>query len=144
MDMLADGSVMHGGTYNANAMAIAAALAALDQLSTDGGASHARLCCVSGLLIEGLEDLSKSSGGSFCVQGVGPVFNTTFDAPSPITDYRSYQASNIAKQIAFITALDAEGVRVTGRGTWFVSTEHSEADVERTLELAEQALREVG
>ena len=35
MDTLADGSVMHGGTYNANAMAIAAALASLDQLSAD-------------------------------------------------------------------------------------------------------------
>ena len=72
------------------------------------------------------------------------MFNTTFDAPGPITDYRSYQSSNIAKQIAFITELDAEGVRVTGRGTWFVSTAHTEADVERTLEAAEQALRQVG
>ncbi len=144
MDTLADGSVMHGGTYNANAMAIAAALASLDQLSADGGAPQARLRQVSGLLVDGLERLSKFSGGSLCVQGVGPVFNTTFDAPGPITDYRSYQSSNIAKQTAFITELDAEGVRVTGRGTWFVSTAHTEADVERTLEAAEQALRQVG
>jgi len=144
MDTLGDGSVMHGGTYNANAMAIAAALASLDQLSADGGAPQAHLRQISGLLADGLESLSKFSGGSLCVQGTGPVFNTTFDAPGPITDYRSYQSSNLAKQSAFITELDAEGVRVTGRGTWFVSTAHTEADVERTLEAAEQALRQVG
>jgi glutamate-1-semialdehyde 2,1-aminomutase len=98
---------------------------------------------VAGLLVEGLERLSKDTGASLSVQGVGPVFNTAFDPPGPITDFRSYQASNLAKQLAFITALDAEGIRVTGRGTWFVSLAHTEADVELTLDAADQALRRI-
>ena len=143
MALLGDGSVMHGGTYNGNAMAIAAALAALDALSGPGGGPHLRLTQVAGLLVEGLERLSKDTGESLAVQGVGPVLNTTFDPPGPVTDYRSYQLSNLTKQLAFITALDAEGVRVTGRGTWFVSTAHTEADVELTLDAAAEALRRI-
>jgi glutamate-1-semialdehyde 2,1-aminomutase len=71
------------------------------------------------------------------------VLNTAFDPQGPITDYRSYRSCNVAKQLAFITALDSEGIRVTGRGTWFVSTAHTEADVELTLVAAEHALQHV-
>jgi glutamate-1-semialdehyde 2,1-aminomutase len=142
MDRLGNGSVMHGGTYNGNAMAVSAALAALDALSGDG-APHKRLSYLSGLLVEGLERISKDHGGSLAVQEVGAVLNTAFDPPGPINDYRSYRPCNVAKQLEFITALDAEGVRVTGRGTWFVSTAHTEADVELTLAVAERALRHV-
>jgi glutamate-1-semialdehyde 2,1-aminomutase len=143
MGLLGDGTVMHGGTYNANAMALAAALAALDTLSGPDGLAQGRLAQTAGTLLEGLERLARDSGAGLAVQGVGPVLNTTFDPPRPITDYRSYQASNLAKQQAFITALDAEGVRVTGRGTWFVSTAHTEADVELTLGAAARALRRI-
>jgi glutamate-1-semialdehyde 2,1-aminomutase len=143
MQLLGNGTVMHGGTYNGNAMALAAALAAIDTLSDRAAAPHVRLRYVAGLLVEGLERLSKDTGASLSVQGVGPVFNTAFDPPGPITDFRSYQASNLAKQLAFITALDAEGIRVTGRGTWFVSLAHTEADVELTLDAADQALRRI-
>jgi glutamate-1-semialdehyde 2,1-aminomutase len=143
MDRLGNGTVMHGGTYNGNAMAVNAALAALDALSDDDGAVHKKLRHLSDLLVEGLERISKDQGGSLAVQGVGAVFNTAFDPPGPITDYRSYLSCNVAKQLAFNKALDAEGVRVTGRGTWFVSTAHTEADVELTLAAAEHALPHV-
>ena len=143
MQLLASGAVMHGGTYNGNAMAVAAAVAALDALSDKDKAVHARLRHVGELLVEGLERLSSGGTGSLSVQGVGPVFNTAFDPPGPITDCRSYLASNLSKQLAFISALDAEGVRVTSRGTWFVSTAHTEADVELTLEAADRALRRI-
>ncbi len=141
MDLLGNGTVMHGGTYNGNAMAVAAALAALDALS-DGDA-HKKLRYLSGLLAEGLERISEGQGGSMVVQRAGAVLNTAFDPPGPITDYRSYRLCNPAKQLAFITALDAEGVRVTARGTWFVSTAHTEADIEITLAAAEHALQQV-
>jgi glutamate-1-semialdehyde 2,1-aminomutase len=143
MDRLGDGTVMHGGTYNGNAMAVTAAVAALDALSADDGAAQKKLRHQSDLLVEGLERISKDQGGSLAVQGVGAVFNTAFDPPGPITDYRSYRSCNVAKQLAFNKALDAEGVRVTGRGTWFVSTAHTEADVELTLAAAEHALPHV-
>ncbi|HUB69775.1 MAG TPA: aminotransferase class III-fold pyridoxal phosphate-dependent enzyme [Acidimicrobiales bacterium] len=143
MDLIVSGGVMHGGTYNANAMAIAAGLAALEELTDPDGSKYSRLRSLSGALVEGLERLSKDSGGSLNTQAVGPVFNTTFDAPGPITDLRSYQASNIAKQRAFIDALDGNGVRVTSRGTWFVSFAHTDEDVEATLLAADRALREI-
>jgi glutamate-1-semialdehyde 2,1-aminomutase len=143
MDLLGNGTVMHGGTYNGNAMAITAALAALDALSDADGTVHKRLRYLSGLLVEGLERISKGQGGSLAVQGAGAVLNTAFGPSGPVTDYRSYRSCNLAKQAAFITALDAEGVRVTARGTWFVSTAHTEADIELTLAAAEHALSHV-
>lgn len=141
MERIGDGSVMHGGTYNANAMGVAAALAALEALSAGDGAGLGRLASFGEQLMEGLAELSKATGGALEVQGLGAVFNTTFSAPGPITDYRSYQASDLAKQAAFITALDLEGVRVTGRGTWFMSLAHDEVDLDMTIEAAGRALR---
>jgi glutamate-1-semialdehyde 2,1-aminomutase len=63
--------------------------------------------------------------------------------PAGVSDYRAYAGLDAARQRAFLRALQDGGVRVTARGTWFLSTAHSEADVEQTLRVAERALRAV-
>jgi glutamate-1-semialdehyde aminotransferase len=40
----------------------------------------------------------------------------------------------------FIEALLLRGIRPTSRGTWFVSTAHTAADVERTLAAVDAAM----
>jgi len=56
-------------------------------------------------------------------------------------DYRSFARHTDANRLpAFLHALQEEGVRPTSRGTWFLSTAHTEADVEATIRAAERAL----
>jgi len=58
-----------------------------------------------------------------------------------VTDYRSYQqCSDGARLRGFLHALQEHGVRPTSRGTWFLSTAHTDADVEETIRAAEAAL----
>jgi glutamate-1-semialdehyde aminotransferase len=45
---------------------------------------------------------------------------------------------------AFLLALLKCRIRPTGRGTWFLSTEHTESDIETTLEGVRRALRDLG
>jgi glutamate-1-semialdehyde 2,1-aminomutase len=75
------------------------------------------------------------------VQGLGSVFNTAFGAGQPPTDYRSFQRFSDAGRLRrFLHALQEHGVRPTSRGTWFLSTAHTDADVEQTIRAAEAAL----
>jgi glutamate-1-semialdehyde aminotransferase len=54
---------------------------------------------------------------------------------------RSYEQSSDAAQLqGFLHALQDHGVRPTSRGTWFLSTAHTDADVEETIRAAEAAL----
>ena len=105
----------------------------------------------------GLREHARSAGVPLLVQGLGPVFNTAFlpraagapdgwpsgAPPGGVSDYRAYAGLDAARQRAFLRALQDGGVRVTARGTWFLSTAHSEADVEETLRVAGRALRAV-
>jgi glutamate-1-semialdehyde 2,1-aminomutase len=140
MKLIGDGVVMHGGTYNANAMSVAAAKASLETLSDPEQQVHVGLHATTDLLIHGLEQISAGHGGELRVQGVGGVINTTFSPPTAIFDYHTYHASDLARQRTFIQFMDEEGVRITSRGTWFLSAAHTERDVEIALEAGERVL----
>lgn len=133
MELTSAGNVVHGGTYNANLVSVAAAHATLRLLTADGGSRYRGLSATGEALIDGMRRLSGDHMPSLHVQGLGAVFNTTFSDGGSIVDYRSYQRSNISLQRRFLRRLQDRGVRVTQRGTWFLSTEHTAADVEETL-----------
>jgi glutamate-1-semialdehyde 2,1-aminomutase len=76
------------------------------------------------------------------MQGVGPMFQLWF-SETPIRDYRDAAPHlNSPKYAALARALHERGVMVhpSNIELWFVSTVHSEDDVERTLEAFEGAV----
>src|SRR6202035_5090002 len=92
----------------------------------------------------GLRRVAERADVRMLVQGLGTVFNTAFGAGQPVTDYRSYQrCSDSAHLQRFLHALQEHGVRPTSRGTWFLSTAHTDADVEETIRATEVALASV-
>ena len=93
--------------------------------------------------MDGLRGHAARLGSDLIVQGLGAAFNTTFGR-GPVRDYRVYLATDRARQQRFLRALQDRGVRVTARGTWFLSAAHDEADIERTLDAAADALTVVG
>ncbi len=143
MDLIGEGRVLHGGTFNSNVISVVAAIAALDELTGDNGRRYAAMERLGEELMAGIEALAASCDLPLRVQGLGMVFNTHFGDGDLPTDYRTYAGADLARQRALLLELQNAGVKVTSRGTWFLSTAHTRDDVERTLEAAAAAFAAV-
>ena len=140
MEFVADGRVLHAGTYNASTVAIAAAKASLDVLSRPG--TYERLSAVSERLQEGMAKILESAGIIARIQGVGPMFQIWF-SDTPVHNYREAAGYlNSPRYAALVNALLARGVMVhpSNIELWFVSTVHTDEHVDRVLEAFEDAV----
>ncbi|MBI1779121.1 MAG: aspartate aminotransferase family protein [Proteobacteria bacterium] len=140
MERLFTHGVLHGGTYNANVVSTSAALAALDELEADDGAVYAAMEKKGARLMEGLKQLARKHGLPLLVQGLGAVFNTAFTDQPAISDYRSAARADAALLTRFVDLLQEEGVRITTRGTWFLSTAHTDQQIEASIAATDKAL----
>jgi glutamate-1-semialdehyde 2,1-aminomutase len=143
MDQVSDGAVLHAGTYNANSVAVAAASASLDVLARPG--THARLFALSERLTDGMAGIFERAGVPVQIQGVGPMFQFWF-SETPIVEYRdAARHLNSPAYAALARALHERGVMVhpSNIELWFVSTVHTEADIDETLDAFEAAVHAV-
>jgi glutamate-1-semialdehyde 2,1-aminomutase len=152
MQLLADGRVIHAGTLNAHVGCVAAALASLRLLEADGGAAYRKLYELGGQLQAGLAKLAAETGQPIQITGPGPVFHVGFvrtdwvesRGGSHVRNYRDVVATYDAEKYGqFVQAMAARGVRLIGRGIWYLSTAHTREDVELTLDRARQCLMEL-
>ncbi len=91
--------------------------------------------------MEGLRDLASKHELDFLTQGPGPVFSVTFTDAPEICDYRSHKSNADEEAYGkFCQGMRDRGVRLIGRGVWFVSTVHTESDIDRTLAAADETL----
>jgi len=141
MDLIGQGLVMHGGTYNSNVVSVVAAIETLEQLSNEHEDAYGRMDKLGRKLMEGLLQMAAELDAGLKIQGLGSVFHTYFGNGRQPVDYRSYCETDQARLRQFVDALLDRGVRITSRGTWFLSTAHSEADIEETLAAAREALQ---
>ncbi len=140
MELFASEGVVHAGTFNANRLSCAAALATLCALRNEGGKVYSRMRKVGTGLIEGLKQMAMETDLPLHIQGLPTVFHTAFTDEKSITDYRSYHSGRLDLQSQFVMLLRERGVYITGRGTWFLSAAHTDGDVEQTLKTAKSAL----
>lgn len=140
MELFASGRVNHSGTYNANVPSMSAAVAALGVLSASGGAAYERMNARGSALMDGIAQAARQQGVDLQVSGLPTAFHTCFASHS-IDDYASYLRADQGRLSAFLRALLQCRIRPTGRGTWFLSTEHTESDIETTLKGVRLALR---
>jgi glutamate-1-semialdehyde 2,1-aminomutase len=139
MELAGNGSVLHGGSFNGHTASVAAALATLDELSRPG--VYEQMEARGEALMDGLREVASMHDAPLHVQGLGTVFNTAFSDGAAVTDYRSFARHCDAARLGpFLHALQDGGVRPTSRGTWFLSTAHTDADIEATIRAAERAL----
>jgi glutamate-1-semialdehyde 2,1-aminomutase len=123
--------VMHGGSYNAQPVAMAATVATLSAL-TDGQV-HARMEQRGQRLMNGIAKALTEADIPARIQGFPQIFHVALGVTGPITDYRSSLASDKARYVKFTTGLLSHGVRALERGAWFLSDAHSDAVVEETI-----------
>ena len=140
MSMFGDGSVLHGGTYNAQSICMAATCAALTEISS--GSVHASIQLVGQQLIEGLQESFAAHGIPATIVGFPSVFHVRVGA-GDAHDYRSAQAADAQLYANIATALLRRGIRILPRGTWFLSSVHTPSDIERTIDAVDSVLADL-
>src|SRR5947209_8515844 len=130
------------GTLTGNPVACAAGLATLDVLRQAG--TYERLHALGDRLARGLRQVAQSAGVSLQVLGDGPVLQVYFTDQSSLRNHRDLLLRTGPRQAAqFGYELIRRGVYCTPGGKLYLSLSHSDADIDRTLEIAAQALRAI-
>ena len=139
MQLMADGIVVHAGTMNSNTPTVAAALATIETLEQDN--IHPRLFELGLRLKAGLQKAAKQSGHpDFLVQGPGPMLHTGFTNLEKVSDYRGTLSYDKARYAEFSCAMLDGGIRLIGRGLWYISGAHTAADIDRAVETTARVL----
>ncbi|MBB5439992.1 glutamate-1-semialdehyde 2,1-aminomutase [Pedobacter sp. AK017] len=141
MRLIADSRVIHAGTMNSGNASIAAALATIQVLEREN--PYENMFLLGERLMEGLCKAAKDTGKQLLVQGPGPMFSIAFTQLDQIKDYRDTLQSDRLKLGKFISGMHNEGVRIIGRGLWYISAAHREEDIEFALHKAQKVLKEM-
>jgi glutamate-1-semialdehyde 2,1-aminomutase len=140
IEMVTDGRTMHGGTYNSSPLVCAAVIAAARATGADG--FYDELDARGRRLADGLVRAAREAGVDACWSGTGALFQLWF-ASDPPRDYRRAHAVIAASPFATLHAeLRERGILIQPpqEGLWLMSGAHTDADVDRTLEAAVEAM----
>jgi glutamate-1-semialdehyde 2,1-aminomutase len=138
MRPLSEGSVIHAGTMNSGQASIAAALATLDVLKSEN--VHERLYTLGRAVMDGLREAARKAKQPLLVQGPGPMFHAGFTPLKEVAEFRDCLSYDKAKYAAFVRGMQEQGVRLIGRGLWYISAAHTESDVRRCIQAASEVL----
>jgi glutamate-1-semialdehyde 2,1-aminomutase len=153
MQPITDGRAIHAGTLNAHVGAVAASLASIRLLEADNRSAYALLHRLGDRLQVGLAELAGQAGHAMRTTGPGPVFHAGFiradqRAPATLPAPRHYRDAvrmyDSEMYAQFVRAMAQRGVRLIGRGIWYLSTAHTDRDVDQTIDAARGALAEIG
>jgi glutamate-1-semialdehyde 2,1-aminomutase len=114
------------GSYFTSTVPMAAALACLDELEACGAIEHMRV--LGTRLQSGLEELSHGHGVPALCSGPPAM---------PFLSFR--EDERFARNRLFAAACAERGVYLAPYHNWFLSAAHTEADIERTLQVADEA-----
>ena len=134
------GPIYQAGTLSGNPLAVAAGLATLRILRDEP--PYERLEILSARLAEGLDRAATDAGVPHVVQRVGSML-TLFFRPGPVWDYDDAKGSDTALFGRFFWEMLARGVYLpcSQFEAAFVSSSHTEAEIDHTIEAAGEALR---
>jgi glutamate-1-semialdehyde 2,1-aminomutase len=137
MSLVAAGTVSMAGTYAANGIAVAAANAALDELSQPG--KYEALFARCERFYDRLSEILKAHRLPGYVVGLGPVLQVWF-AEHPIKNYRdaARYANHDLFRLWWESMLEHDILFHPGAfENLFVSFAHSDEDIDRTLKAAD-------
>jgi len=141
MELIAEGKVIHAGTMNSGNPTVAAALATIEVLEQEN--PYERMYRLGRKLMDGLREAAVDTKQDLVIQGLGPMFVTYFGKKGQCTDYRDTLGNDKAKLSQFIAGLHDRGVRVIGRGLWYISAAHTEKDIDKAVQTAVDVLKEL-
>ncbi|MFO1320811.1 MAG: aspartate aminotransferase family protein [Burkholderiales bacterium] len=124
-------------TLNGNPICAAAGLAALEVLSQPGVYDH--LHAIGSRLRAGIVAAAKRHGYDVQVPGEDAVFGVRFTARAPIRTWVDHATSDKDLGWRWAMALLERGLLVNPNEKFYISLAHTQADVERTLKIMDDA-----
>ncbi len=141
MELLENATVIQAGTMNSCNPTVAAALATIQVLEREN--PYERMFFLGKKLMEGIREAAQANNQQMVIQGPGPVFNTSFSYLQSIQDYRDNLETDKVKLGKFIAAMQNQGVRIIGRGLWYISAAHTAEDIEFAIEKVNKVLKKL-
>jgi glutamate-1-semialdehyde 2,1-aminomutase len=137
------GPVYQAGTFAAHPLAIAAGRATFDVIDGDPGL-YDRLEATGARLAEGLAAAIRDTGARARVQRVGSMW-TPFFSGAPVRSWADAGAVDTSAHAAFFRGMLARGVLLPPSAfeSAFLSTAHTDVDIDHTITAARAALSEV-
>ena len=131
--------VTQTGTFSGNPLSTTAALATIGELEREG--AYETLFARGRRLMEGLQAMLDAAGLPARVTGEPPAFQVWF-TDEEIVDFRSTLRADHAMNVRFTELLLDRGI-VKAHEKFFVSTVHSDEDIDRTIAAIEGAVAEL-
>ncbi len=133
MAPLESGGLSQRGTYNGNPLSAAAAIACLDYLAEHADQCFPRMDRYAMAIAEHVRDTARRVGTAVTANCVGPCVQLF----GGVTDVATLQAlPNVSKEqtLCLTELLVRRGVATIPRGLMYVSTAHTDADIDTTLQ----------
>jgi glutamate-1-semialdehyde 2,1-aminomutase len=136
------GPVYQAGTYSGNPVSVSAALATLQSLKKRAGQVYSRLEKMGDEMRRGIGDHLESARVVAQVNGLGSMFQLFF-TDRQVTDYHSAKSADIRKYEEYFRSLLASRVFIPPSQfeTCFLSTVHTEDEIEATLDAIGPAVK---
>ncbi|OOV86249.1 glutamate-1-semialdehyde 2,1-aminomutase [Oceanospirillum linum] len=133
------GPVYQAGTLSGNPLAMAAGIALLNSISTPG--FHDALFAKVDKLCAGLEAAAKEAGVPFITQKAGGMFGVFFTDKPAVTGFADVMECNNEHFNKFFHIMLEEGIYLAPASyeAGFVSSAHTDDDIEKTLAAARKA-----
>jgi len=141
MDTIAPvGAVYQAGTLSGNPIAMTAGIALLNILKDPK--VYEELDRKGKKFGDGLKEAAQEAGVAAQFTRVGSL-NCMFFTDQPVYDFQSAKTSDTAKYAAYFKSMLEEGIALAPSQfeAAFVSTAHTDADIERTIEAAKKSLK---
>lgn len=138
MDWVAPlGPAYQAGTLAGNPLSVQVALAALEILRRPG--TYQRLESDGAYLSQGLLEIARKHGHTVQLGRNGSMF-TLYFCDRPVTDYRGAERSDADRFGAMFRGFLDRGVCLAPSRfeAWMISVQHSRADLDQTLQIAEE------
>ena len=130
------------GTFNANPIAMAACKATMNELEKPG--TYENVAKLTKKLTDGINEVARKKGIKLFCSSIASIWQIAFGIDEQLADYRdSFRVDKMAYQTLRKGALE-RGIRMhPTRGREYVSTEHTDEDMEKTLSVIEEVLDEM-
>ena len=136
------GDAYFAGTFNGNAVSMAAALATIDVLEREP--VHRHIFALGERMRRGLQEIRQRLDLRATVAGFGSIFLTYF-MEGPIESYSDVVRNDAARFVEYRRRLMARGIFKIPLNLKrnHIGYAHREADIDRTLEACERVLKEM-
>jgi glutamate-1-semialdehyde 2,1-aminomutase len=139
MEGIGTGRINHSGTFNASVMAVAAVAATMRRLAEEP--PYESIKHHGTALMAGLAEIAAAHGLPLHLQGAPAAFHASLGGgQGDARDYQDLQRRDLGGYLELARRLAQHGLWVAGRGIWYVSAAHGEAELAAALDRFDSAL----